>query len=746
MEQSPFIFPGAPPFMDANGGFFVNGFEPFAVPPAHVLVYDQFGNAAVCFPPPPPHLPQPPAPEDLQERRLKRYSTDSMPESSSPHGDKPRHRRRPKPAASDADESSMSTSSLSGNESDAEDGSEAPSSSPKPIKYRVDAEEFVPRAFRPPQSIEFMPLPVAMSLPPELYPGAFIPMFVPPPFFHQRPPPHHTPHQEVVLHDEDDIHEEEEHAADAELEDEIDGTLPENADVITNSIAATAAPIDIAKIVSKLEQAALEQTRVEKEKEAQTPPTASASPTKSASDEKTESKSPITTATLVAPPSKQSPEASAAKVTAYIRTNTTSAVQNGSKNVRQPPRYSERLKLPAAKPMHQHKAHRPTTTPPASKHTNPCPRFDRQPRQQSIRSIATPAVQRQQTPPTAPDQWISVSGKKKRGKNKAPVASSQLSGTDSEYSETVAAVVEKEEEKMEQALVPEPASKPEEISPPTTESVVAPKHERKASKKTPARKRIIITDGPIAPLSNAIAQPSQEPELIQVKGAEKCKESAEEDATVTTKSASKKKKKNKPKLSAATINHNSSEELPESNHIAVKEDLEEDHASEELARMIERGLCGPLEERLRSFNPSDSFLMDGLRPRRTPAAALKPFESIALKRPLQPFGAITPPIVTPRLVVPAPVSAEAPVRQDSAAPIPENGDLMGQRPRFPITRAVREWMDRTRETTPEVEIFKKPDEIRQEFLVLSDDEEVESALSAEEEVVEKGEDLINHRR
>lgn len=63
-------------FMDGAGMFFVNGFEPYAVPPHHVLVYDQYGNAVVCLPP--PQLQPPPTAATLYDRRTKRYSTDSM--------------------------------------------------------------------------------------------------------------------------------------------------------------------------------------------------------------------------------------------------------------------------------------------------------------------------------------------------------------------------------------------------------------------------------------------------------------------------------------------------------------------------------------------------------------------------------------------------------------------------------------------------------------------------------------------
>ncbi|KAK9718257.1 hypothetical protein QE152_g23298 [Popillia japonica] len=48
------------------------------------------------------------------------------------------------------------------------------------------------------------------------------------------------------------------------------------------------------------------------------------------------------------------------------------------------------------------------------------------------------------------------------------------------------------------------------------------------------------------------------------------------------------------------------------------------------------------------------------------------------------------------------------------------------KPLYPITQAVKEWMSKTRETTPEIELLKSPDTIYRELIEDSSDDDTET--------------------
>lgn len=67
----------------------------------------------------------------------------------------------------------------------------------------------------------------------------------------------------------------------------------------------------------------------------------------------------------------------------------------------------------------------------------------------------------------------------------------------------------------------------------------------------------------------------------------------------------------------------------------------------------------------------------------------------------------------------------------------EFGDIEQPNTLYPITKAVKEWMSRTRETTPDVELLKSPNRIFEEFCDISDsDSETENGDSARKVSIE----------
>ncbi|GLV37069.1 hypothetical protein CBL_02100 [Carabus blaptoides fortunei] len=234
----------------------------------------------------------------------------------------------------------------------------------------------------------------------------------------------------------------------------------------------------------------------------------------------------------------------------------------------------------------------------------------------------------------------------------------------------------------------------------------------------------------------------------------------------------KKKTKTAAAAAAATANKSALDSTSDEWTLTADEDttsssiaLDSDESSKtnvevslEIDRMIQRGLFANLEEKLKSFNPSDSFIhsatLDIIKVAPPPPPSLdngtkygvlgnfKNFDFSGLllggmqqSRQHNQYQRVMgnaeqapgsceslleadedQQYVTPSATTPAAVDDDAPAVVQVSEDLPPVSTHVS---RLPITRAVKEWMHRTRESTPEVEIFKRPNEIRHELLVLA---------------------------
>ncbi|XP_050511621.1 uncharacterized protein LOC114339993 isoform X1 [Diabrotica virgifera virgifera] len=266
---------------------------------------------------------------------------------------------------------------------------------------------------------------------------------------------------------------------------------------------------------------------------------------------------------------------------------------------------------------------------------------------------------------------------------------------------------------------------------------------KKKSKKNSQKsqtKRVIITD---IDLSNKCEEPKTPVKKV-VKKVDKAKDAPEiKIETVepivmkpvpsdeTDDKKIKKKKKKTPKtvtdssLSSSTTTLSVAEDaydiLLDAN-LSIESDKTNDEISVELDKMIQKGMYSNLEGKMRSLNIAEE---DGF------------FKSVFSKIPISGRTEATGFLKTPDFTkIPLykadSVSDEQLLESkqtNEQLPASESPDVFLDRPQekpeeqkslYPITEAVKEWMVRTRETTPEVEIFKSPMTIYKEFCDNSD--------------------------
>ncbi|XP_063930201.1 titin-like isoform X2 [Zophobas morio] len=608
----------------------------------------------------------------------------------------------------------------------------------KPTKYdlKPDAEEFVPRAYRQPETIpiepanvQFIKIPSNFVPVPILNPmgefNAFIPPGIPINFIPQNYV-NFVPYKQPV------------HVTD-EKEEEKKEETKETVEVPKNQI-------DIAKIVSKLEEAAKEQD--EKKEETQ-----KSGGKKRHKYQKVELRS--------------REEKVWNKVTSSPKKEEAKVVRN----------YSDTLKKSVVQPCERHERNMEKA---------------KAGRVREAKENVVKSHQRmERTPPKSTNEWISVSRKKRKNKNVEEIEDVEEK-TEQEVEENLERIEETPQvpqeptppplpppkETIQEPTTPPPPSPPSPPPPsPTLPIVQEPpvieikpeetKEEKKPKKKSrknhtkstpPAiTKRVIITDvdlsvpevkkeveeekevkieEEIKPIEEVKVveetKPEEEkaPEKVEVaeEDTEKVEIVEEEKKESTEKKSKKKKKKVGTKstiLSRQSSSNNALNVSDDSYDFLLDESLEKTNleVSQELDKMIQRGMYSSLEEKIKSMNieSNDNFfktIISNISSRESSVEKNHPY----IKTP--DFG---------RLMTTAPIKPQQ-------TPDPKPGDFLGESTTpdscgggdaaeaaapsdpYPITRAVKEWMTKTRETTPDVEILKSPSAIFKEFGV--DDDEV----------------------
>ncbi|KAK5637959.1 hypothetical protein RI129_012254 [Pyrocoelia pectoralis] len=267
-----------------------------------------------------------------------------------------------------------------------------------------------------------------------------------------------------------------------------------------------------------------------------------------------------------------------------------------------------------------------------------------------------------------------------------------------------------------------------ETSPPQTE---LKKKKKKASKIV--TKKVIVTDFPPQAEEPEVthALPPSPPPPPPV-----CEESSQSVEEVIVKPPSetpekKKKKKKKPVPDPKSISNCDDTSYDFLLVNSTLDDFEKKtnvEISEELDRIIQKGIYSNLEEKVKAMNIEldDSFFQILTRPSTSSSSSnnrgifqwnLQEFQDKGEDNQNTPISLTN---VQNFSVPPEPF-----LRSSSSSPSPP--------PSYPITKAVKEWMTKTRENTPDIEIFKSPNTIYKEFCDEDDDDVV---LWSADEVIE----------
>ncbi|RZC37399.1 titin-like [Asbolus verrucosus] len=648
---------------------------------------------------------------------------------------------------------------------------EKPEDGPK-LKYdlKPDAEEFVPRAYRHPETIpmepnvqfikipsNFVPLPIINPM--SDFNGQNFNAFIPPGI-----PINFIPQNYINFIPSSFLNKMENVQPVKQVSEKVEEEIKETVEVPKNQI-------DIAKIVSKLEEAAKEQDNETLEE---------ATEEKSNSDvpkplvrklndsgrnfkrnryQKIETKAPEEDKPEVGT---KEPRKTAWKQTSSPKKETTPQNTIAPKPITR--NYSDTLKKSQTAPPQQ------------------CERHERHMEKQKLNK-ATPKeivknhVTVEQNVQKMPNQWISVSNRKKR-KNK-----------NVEETEDFEEVEEADKEKnlfenydvkeLVDVIPPPPPSPPKEESKPMVDETPtppsppplpvieslpdvkeekkerpkpAPKKKSKKNQKT-VTKRVIIKDVDLsqeiekeeiveAKVEKVIEEEKKVEEKTEEAIEEKSKDLIEEKTeevideksqevieekkeTPEKKTKKKKKKVVKPAIvssqssSSTTLNvtDDSYDFLLESSLLNESQEKTNVEVSQELDKMIQRGMYSSLEEKIKSLNmeSNDNFFKAIIH-------------NISRESSVEKNSFSKTPDFTKILNSTTPLLKAKPVVAD-----PKLGDFLGEstpKPAlggrnpadetqnenlYPITRAVKEWMTKTRETTPDVEILKSPSAIFREF-------------------------------
>jgi hypothetical protein len=220
-------------------------------------------------------------------------------------------------------------------------------------------------------------------------------------------------------------------------------------------------------------------------------------------------------------------------------------------------------------------------------------------------------------------------------------------------------------------------------------------------------------------------------------------------------SPEKKPKKKKKKVSKVAVlssqsSSNTTLNVPDDSYdFLLDESLDKTNVevSQELDKMIQRGMYSSLEEKIKSMNieSNDNFfksIIHNISTSRESSVEKNNYKNPDLSKILNNSSLLkTKPNLDRKpgdfLGEPTPKTVGG---ENSSEP--QNDDSL-----YPITKAVKEWMTKTRETTPDVEILKSPSMIFREFG--EDGDEVTIYSCWEEKVrktstssVEEGEDVL----
>lgn len=708
-------------------------------------------------------------------------------------------------------------------------------------KYRVDAEEFVPRAYR--QNYEPLPVPNFIPLPiiGDVYPHNFPnPAFMPPINFipgvqYEKFVPNFIPNQYFINQEQFYMRN---HIQQTEIEEKEDTEENDEEKEVLNE-KPTQNSIDIAKIVNKLEEAAMEQKMEPKNiKNKKTDNISPRNYEKQNKQNKKITKTEIETKNVPIPDETKTKQTETPKnepVVPTVITETPKPKPEITKpevkeiKIESPkkvePTFSKMLKSsislienkssdfkPLYKKQNSYNGNKTTTSPTTKNYSETLkktykketPKYEKKFTENKLKTEPKVEIKK----PVTPDSWISVSSRKKR-KNKGvsevesfefpdEIENTEMNGhiNDIEPSiEVCVAEIEKtyelqaqqrtitevevekinkvEEEHVEIKIGPvevaekkietELEAKVDEIIEKVAIEKVEPKNENKLKKSkkvekpkkiTTKNKRIIINDQElqknnntnntetkntklegklevslpletkkekspqikvqIPPVEKSNKPVALETEKIPVETVTERQESVEElEEQKTETKIKKKKRKTKPKTQSSPSTTSTDESYEFLIEPETKTNLE---VSLELDRMIQRGLYANLEEKLKSFNPSDSFISSVEKEDFN--IDLKTLENNAFKNfdKLKniDFGQVFFNTTTNK-------TFEKVINNKNEQVLKKTTEETNEEvKKFPITKAVKEWMDKTRENTPEIEILKSVNEIRNEYLICHD--------------------------
>ncbi|VEN38876.1 unnamed protein product, partial [Callosobruchus maculatus] len=275
------------------------------------------------------------------------------------------------------------------------------------------------------------------------------------------------------------------------------------------------------------------------------------------------------------------------------------------------------------------------------------------------------------------------------------------------------------------------------------------KQKKKGSQK-PLTKRVIITDidmsdkfeeikTPVKKIVTKIEKPAKKIPVTEVKPETKPEpeKTAASDTTAEDEEKKKGKKKKRKQQQGSKPTTTSQDEsydfLLDPSLEVVSEDKTNDEISQELDRIIQKGMYSSLEEKVKSLNIADDcgdFFKSVFS---TITSSEKNGGSELFQKPsktsmVSPIGSVSADMSLDDKQT-NPMSDLDPAVQDGFFVTNEgDGD---EKTLYPITEAVKEWMCRTRETTPDVEILKSPGTIRREFQVDEDSDTITKSISEE---------------
>nr|CAH7756089.1 unnamed protein product [Callosobruchus chinensis] len=246
--------------------------------------------------------------------------------------------------------------------------------------------------------------------------------------------------------------------------------------------------------------------------------------------------------------------------------------------------------------------------------------------------------------------------------------------------------------------------------------------------KTPVKKIVTKIEKSAKKVNVPEANPETKPEPEKVTTADATAEEEEKK-----KGKKKKRKQQQGSKSATTAQDESYDFLLDPSLEVVSEDKTNDEISQELDRIIQKGMYSSLEEKVKSLNIADDcgdFFKSVFS---TITSSEKNGGSEIFQKPaktsmVSPIGSVSAGMSLDDKQT-NPMSDLDPAVQDGFFVTDEGeGDA---KTLYPITEAVKEWMCRTRETTPDVEILKSPGTIRREFQVDEDSDTITKSLSEE---------------